>query len=188
MKSNELRPGMAVRIDGQSYAITQYNHISPGNWRAMVSLKLKNLSSGLVAEKRFRSGEDIEVVDLDRREMEYLYSDQSGHVFMDSLNFEQISLTDEFLGTSMLYVRPNTTITILVSEGKPVNVELPSAVELTVTDTPPGIKGATATNQLKEATMETGLKTKVPPFIEEGEMLRISTADGSYMSRAKDQS
>lgn len=188
MKSNEIRPGNAVRIDGNLYVVTQYNHISPGNWRAMVSLKLKNVATGLVQEKRFRSGEEIEQAELDRRDMEYLYADQTGHVFMDSVTFDQITLSDDVLGDAMMYVKPNTNITVLVSEGKAISIELPGSVDLTVTETTPSIKGATATNQLKEATVETGLKTKVPPFIEEGELIRISTSDGSYQSRSKDKS
>lgn len=186
MKSTELRPGNAVRIDGNMYIITQFQHITPGNWRAMVNLRLKNVQTGLVMEKRFRSGEDIEQIDLDRREMEYLYTDSTGHVFMDNVTYDQITLSDDFLGGAMQYMKPNTVANVLVCEGKPLTIELPATVDLIITETTPAIKGATATNQLKEATLETGLKTRVPPFIGEGELVRISTADGSYQSRAKE--
>ena len=186
MKSTDLRPGMAVKIDGNLYVITQFQHITPGNWRAMIQLKMKNVATGLVIERRYRSGEDIEQVDLDKRDMEYVYSDSTGHVFMDNVTYDQITLPEDLLGDSMLYVKPNTVVTVLMCEGRPVSLELPNVVDLKVTSTPPGIKGATATNQLKEATLETGLKTRVPPFIEEGELVRISTVDGSYQSRAKE--
>lgn len=184
MKSTDLRPGMAVKIDGNLAVITQFTHVTPGNLRAFVQVKIKNVINGASLEKRLRSGEDVEVVDLDRRPMEYLYSDASGHVFMDQESFEQMALPDDLIGESMKYVKPNTAITVLLAEARAVAIELPNVVELKVTDTPPGIKGATATNQLKEATLETGLKTRVPPFIAPGEVVRINTIDGTYNSRA----
>lgn len=175
---------MAVRMDGAIYVITQFNHVTPGNLRAFVQVKLKRVSDGTSIEKRLRSNEDIDKVDLDRRDAEYLYCDSTGHVFMDSETFDQFALDADLLGDAMLFVKPNTTLTVLVAEGKPSAIELPPTVELTVADTTPAIKGATATNQLKDATMETGLKTRVPPFIVVGERLRITTADGSYQGRA----
>lgn len=184
MKSTDLRPGMAIRMDGALYAITQYQHVTPGNLRAFVQVKLKRITDGASIEKRLRSGEEVEQVDLDRRGTEYLYSDSSGHVFMDSDNYEQYTLQDDLVGDAMKYVKPNTPVILLFAEGKAVLAELPNTVDLVVTETTPAIKGATATNQLKEATLETGLKTRVPPFIQEGETIRISTVDGSYQSRA----
>jgi elongation factor P len=184
MKSTDLRPGTAVKMDGQLFVVTQFTHVTPGNLRAFVQIKIKNVANGSFLEKRLRSGEDIEVVDLDKRQMEYLFQEGKGYVFMDTENFEQITLNEELIGDMMGYVKPNTQIIVLLSEGKPVSIELPNVVELEVIDTPPGIKGATATNQLKEATLETGLKTRVPPFISIGEKVRINTTDGSYNSRA----
>lgn len=184
MKSTDLRPGMAVKMDGVVYVITQYQHMTPGNLRAFVQVKLKRVPEGSNVEKRLRSGEEVDVVDMDRRECEYLYSEPQGHVFMDSENFDQLTLPQDLVGDAMLYLKPNMTATVLFTEGNPVSIELPKTVDLEVTDTPPGIKGATATNQLKEATLETGLKTKVPPFISPGETVRISTSDGSYLQRA----
>jgi len=184
VKSTDLRPGMAIKIDGNMFVITQFTHVTPGNLRAFVSIKIKNVVNGTIIEKRLRSGEEVEQVDLDRRPMEYLYSESSGHVFMDQENYEQISLPNDLIGDFMGFVKPNTEITVLFCDGRAVSVELPLVVELKVTDTPPGIKGATATNQLKEATLETGLKTRVPPFISIGETVRISTTDGAYQSRA----
>lgn len=175
---------MACKIDGNLFVITQFTHVTPGNLRAFVNIKIKNVINGAIIEKRLRSGEDIDVIDLDRRQMEYLYSESSGHVFMDQESFEQITLSDALVGESMGFLKPNTVITVLIAENRPVAIELPNVVELKVTDTPPGIKGATATNQLKEATLETGMKTRVPPFIGVGEVVRINTVDGTYNSRA----
>ena len=188
MKSTDLRPGMAVRMDGQVYVITQYQHVTPGNLRAFVQVKLKRVPEGTTIEKRLRSGEDVERVDLDRRPMEYLYEEASGsgggYVFMDVENYDQITLPADLVGEQMPFIKPNTQVTVLFTEGKAVTLELPGSVDLRVTDTPPGIKGATVTNQLKEAELETGLKTRVPAFIDTGETIRVSTADGSYQSRA----
>lgn len=190
MKSTDLRPGLAIKLDGQLYVITQYTHVTPGNLRAFVQVKLKRISDGTIIEKRLRSGEEVEQVDLDRREVEYLYQENTGsgesYVFMDMQDYDQFSLPAEMVKDQMPFLKPNTVVQALVAEGKPLLIELPLQVELVVEDTPPGIKGATATNQLKEATMETGLKVKVPPFIEPGETIRISTSDGSYLSRAKE--
>lgn len=184
MKSTDLRPGMAIKFDGALYVITEFTHVTPGNLRAFIQVKIKNVLNGSFLERRLRSGEEMEQVDLDRREMEYLYTETAGHVFMDTTNYEQVTLSRELVGDAMLYLKPNTMVTMLVCEERPVLIELPLVVELKVTETPPGIKGATATNQLKEATLETGLKTRVPPFIDIGETVRISTSDGSYNSRA----
>ncbi len=183
MRANEIKPGMALKLNNDLWVITRTEHVKPGKGPAYVQVKVKSVATGSVQEKRLRAVEEIEQVHLDRREMEYLYSDHTGHVFMDQQTYDQINISDELIGDLMVYVKPNTTITVLMYEGKPVSVELPSAVDLQVTETTPQPKGATATNQLKEATLETGLKTRVPPFIENGEMVRISTEDGSYLSR-----
>jgi elongation factor P len=175
---------MAIKIDGVLYVITQFQHVTPGNLRAFIALKIKNVATGSIVDKRLRSGEDVEQVDLDKRQMEYLYKDSSGYVMMDTENYEQIALSEELIGEIMGFVKPNTTITVLLSEDRPVSIELPNVVELKIAECAPGIKGATVTNQLKDAVCETGLRIRVPPFIEVGEVVRISTADGSYNSRA----
>ncbi|GAB4196319.1 MAG: elongation factor P [Phycisphaeraceae bacterium] len=183
MKSQELKPGMAINLDGQVWLVTNISHVKPGKGPAYTQAKLKNLTSGNNVEKRFRSGEDVDQIDLDRREVEYLYSDASGAVFMDCETFDQLTIPDDVLGDALLYIKPNTTIVGLFYNGNPMSVELPAAVDLEVTDTPPGIKNATATNQLKEAVLETGLKTRVPPFISNGQVVRISTETGEYLSK-----
>ena len=184
MKSTDLRPGMAVVMDGTLYVITSFQHVTPGNLRAFVVVKLKNVATGLTSEKRLRAGEEIERVNLDRRAMEYLYTDATGAVFMDQETFDQTTISEQLVGELMVYVKPNTVINVLMHGEKPVSIELPGTVDLVVTDTTPQVKGATATNQLKEAELETGLKTRVPPFIEIGELVRVSTEDGSYVGRA----
>lgn len=185
MKSTELRPGLGVRMDGKLFVITQFEHRTPGNLRAFIQVKLREITTGKHIERRLSSSEDVDVVSLDRREMELLYGDGTGGgTFMDMETYDQVEISGELLGDALLYMTPNTHCIILFHDSNPVTVELPASVELTVTDTPPGIKGATATNQLKEATCETGLKTRVPPFIEIGERIRVATENGSYQSRA----
>jgi len=184
VKSQELRPGMAIQIDGQLWIVVSYEHVKPGKGPAYTQVKLKNVKTGSNIEKRLRSSEVIDQVNLDRREMEYLYSDASGAIFMDTETYDQATIPAEVLGGALDYLKPNNSVTGLVYNTQVISVELPAAVELEITDTTPGIKGATATNQLKEATCETGLKTRVPPFITIGEVIKVSTATGEYLGRA----
>lgn len=183
MKAVDLRPGMAINQDGQVWLVASYEHVKPGKGPAYAQVKLKNLQTGSNVEKRYRSTEDVDQINLDRRELEYLYSDNTGAVFMDKETFEQSTVPADVLGDALLYLKPNNAIVGLVYKSAVMSVDLPPAVDLEVTDTPPGIKGATATNQLKEATLETGLKTKVPPFITNGDIVRVSTETGEYLSR-----
>lgn len=186
MKSQDLRPGMAVTIDKKLYVVTKTEHRTPGNLRAFMQVKLKEVKTGTIIEKRLSSGEEVEQILVDKRTLEYLYSDNSGAVFMDNETYDQINLDADVLGESLQYLKPNTPVTGLVAEERVVSIELPKVVELEITDTAPGIKGATATNQLKDATCETGLKIRVPPFIGIGEVVRISTETGAYLSRASE--
>ncbi|MEQ9454568.1 MAG: elongation factor P [Phycisphaeraceae bacterium] len=184
MKAGECRPGQGVKMDGKSCVVTSIEHRTPGNLRAFVQIKIKDIMTGKHVEKRFNPADDIESITLDRSDLEYLYTDTDGAVFMNPTTFDQITVPETALGDVMLYLRPNTLATILSIDGVPAAVEPPTVVVLTVTETEPGIKGATATNQLKPATCETGLSTRVPPFIDAGEEIRVSTADGSYLSRS----
>ncbi len=186
MKATDLRPGAAITIDRKLYVITKYDHTKPGKGPAYVQVKMKDVRGGNYIEKRFGSSDTVDGATLDRRDCEYLYSDGSGHIFMDNENYDQFTIDDGTLGDAMLYLRPNSGLVAMFHEENVVTIELPTTVVLKVEDTPPGIKGATVTNQLKEAKMETGLQTRVPPFIEIGEEIKINTADGSYMSRAKE--
>lgn len=185
MKAIDLRPGTALKMDNKLFVVHTFEHRTPGNLRAFVQVKLKDVTSGQLIERRLNPADEMEAINLDRREMEYLYSDNDGATFMDLEDYDQIIIQPDVLGNALLYLAPNGKANVLMSEGNPILIELPSAVDLTIVDTPPGIKGATATNQMKEATCDTGLKTKVPPFIVTGEMIRVSTADGSYISRVK---
>lgn len=183
MKSQDLKNGIAVNLDGQVWLVVNTDHVKPGKGPAYVQIKIKNLLSGAHQERRLRSGEDIGQAIIDRREIEYLYSDHSGAVFMDIEDFDQFNLSADMLGDGLLYLKPNTTMTGLVHNGSVVSIEMPQVVELQITETSPAIKGATATNQLKEALCETGLKTRVPPFIKTGQTIRINTTSGEYVGR-----
>ncbi|MEM7628306.1 MAG: elongation factor P [Planctomycetota bacterium] len=187
MKANDLKPGVAVSMNGKLYVVIKTEHTKPGKGPAYVQAKMRSVDGSGTTEKRFGTSDNIDGATLDRRTMEFLYADGAGGgTFMDTENYDQHELTGDLLGDALLYLAPNTSCTIMLHEDKPVTVELPASVEVTVTDTPPGIKGATATNQLKEAECDTGLKTRVPPFIVTGEKIKVSTTDGSYMSRVKE--
>lgn len=184
MKASDLRVGQGVRVDGKLFVITQFENRTPGNLRAFTQIKIRDVVTGKYLEKRLSSTEDVETISLDRRNMEFLYKQGDSATFMDLESYDQVELREELLGDTLLYMAPNTSCTVLFHETTPVSIDLPASVEVTVTQTPPGIKGATATNQLKEATCDTGLKTRVPAFIEIGERIKVSTEDGSYISRA----
>jgi elongation factor P len=185
MKATELRPGVACKMDGRLFVVVKTEHTKPGKGPAYVQAKLKDVVTGQNIEKRLNSADSVEDAVLDRRAMEYLFSDGSGATFMDLETYDQLVIPEDVLEDALMYLRPNTEATVICYEERPIQIELPSAVDLEVTDTTPGIKGATATNQLKEATLETGLKTRVPPFIAVGETVRVSTDNGAYMARAK---
>ena len=176
---------MAIALNGKLYICVQATHVTPGNLRAFVQVRLRSLDDGTIIDTRLRSTDDVEQIYLDRREMEYLYSDKNGHVLMDSQTYDQITVGNDLIGESIRYFKPNTPLSVLTHEGNVIDIELPKSVDLAVTDTTPTPKGATVTNQMKDAVLETGLRTRVPPFIEVGDVIRINTEDGSYMSRAK---
>lgn len=184
MRASDIRKGQAVLIEGKLFVVTGADHNTPGNLRAKVQFKLRDVLKGTIQDKRVGATDDIATANLDRRQVEYLYSDGDGHVVMDLETYDQQHLSKDLLGDDILYLKPNTQLLALYHDGKAISYEMPKTVDLKVTDTPPGIKGATATNQQKEATMETGLKVKVPPFIEVGETLRINVESGQYLSRA----
>ena len=184
MRASEVRRGQAVIVDGKLYVVTNADHNTPGNLRAKVQFKMRDVSKDTIIDKRVGATDDIETTTLDSRKVEYLYSDNEGHVLMDLETFEQNSIPKSVFGTDILYLKPNTELTAMFHEGKIVSYDLPKSVDLQVKDTQPALKGATATNQQKDAEMETGLKTRVPPFIAVGEIIRISTETGEYQSRA----
>lgn len=184
MRASDIRRGQAVIIDGKLFVVTNADHNTPGNLRAKVQFKLRDVIKGTIQDKRVGATDDIQTATLDRRNVEYLYSDADGHVLMDQETYDQNTIPKDVFGDDILFLKPNTAMTAMFHDGKIVSYELPKTVDLQVTDTPPAIKGATATNQMKDATLETGLKTRVPPFIEIGETVRISTETKGYLSRA----
>ena len=184
MRASDIKRGQAVIIDGKLYVVTNADHNTPGNLRAKVQFKMRDVLKGTIQDKRVGATDDIETTTLDSRTVEYLYSDNDGHVLMDLETYDQSTIPKEVFGNDILYLKPNTQLTAMFHNGKIVSYELPKVVDLEITDTPPVIKGATATNQLKDATLETGLKTRVPGFIVTGEKIRISTETGQYMSRS----
>lgn len=184
MRASEVRRGQAVVIDGKIFVVTNADHNTPGNLRAKVQFKMRDVLKGTIMDKRVGATDDIETINLDRREMEYLYSDNEGHILMDLETYDQTTIAKSVFGDDILYLKPNTQLSAMFHEARIMSYELPKTVDLKVTETQPGIKGATATNQLKDAVLETGLQTRVPPFIEQGEIVRVNTETGEYLSRA----
>ena len=182
--ATQLRPGMIIKFNEQLHSVFSVEHRTPGNLRAFIQAKLRNLRSGSMFEHRFRSADAIEKVTVEEQQMEYLYSEGNDHYFMNTENYEQMHLTKDILGDAVDYLIPNLLIKIEFYEGKAVGVELPQTVELTVIETEPGLKSATASSVTKPAKMETGLVVQVPPFINEGDKIRVDTAEGAYLSRA----
>jgi elongation factor P len=185
MKAAEMRKGQTIKVDGNLYSIVDFQHVKLGKGGAVYQTKLKSLSDGAIRDTRFRSEETIEDAYLDKREYEYLYSSPNVHVLMDMESYDQITLDDDAFGDGPKYLKPNTRLQVSMYDGRPVVITLPNTVDLVVTDTAPEIRGATATNQPKPATLETGLVVTVPPFIKVGELLRIDTRTGEYVTRVK---
>jgi elongation factor P len=182
--ATDLRPGNIIVHNGQLHRVLTVTHITPGNWRGMVHAKMRNLKTGSQLEHRFRSEDRVDKASFDTHEMQYLYSDPSGHHFMNMENYEQISLSDEVLGDAIGYLLPETVITVDFYEERPVGLELPNTVVLTIVDTEPVMKGATAAGGSKPAKLETGLTVGVPQFVETGTKIIVDTRTGEYVSRA----
>ena len=176
---------MAILHSGNFCRVISVQHMTPGNKRGFVQAKLRNLKSGNSFEHRFRSEDRIEKADLEEREMEYLYSGGDDFHFMNTQTYEQVALSRSVLGNTVNYLTPNTKVTVEFFQEQPIGVELPATVDLKVIDTPPGMKGATASNSGKPATLETGLQVQVPQFVGVGEIVRIDTDEGKYLERAK---
>ena len=185
LAATQLRVGSVIMHQNDLHRIMELTHVTPGNWRGFVRTKMRNLRSGLQTEHRFRSEDKVERVSLEQQEMEYLYSAGDEFHFMNSETYEQLALSKETLGDSVLYLAANMKIRIDLYEGQPVGISLPKTVDLQVTDVPPAMKGASVTNELKPATMETGLVVRVPNFIEVGDLVKVDTETGGYLSRGK---
>jgi elongation factor P len=182
----DVRKGMVlVGDDGQLYQCLDRDLNTPGNWRAILQLKLKNLKTGSITMNRVRPQDKVEVAYLEKKDYQYLYQEGEDYVFMDTETFDQFPMPKDLLGDQMKYLKENDTVKLTTYEGKPLDLELPATVDLKVVETEPSVKGATAAAQYKPAIMETGLKITVPPFIGIGDVLSIDTRTGEYLSRAK---
>jgi elongation factor P len=184
ISATQLRPGMVVKFNNELHSVFSMVHRTPGNLRGFVQAKLRNLRSGSMHEHRFSSEDKVERISLDEQEMEYLYDDGEYFYFMNTETFDQTHLTKDILGDGVLFLIPQLKVQVEFYEGKPISVELPASVEMKVIETEPGLKGATVSNVTKPAKMETGLMVQVPPFINEGESIRVSTSEATYLERA----
>lgn len=185
LSANDIRKGMVLLHEGSPCKVMEFRHHTPGNLRAMVQTRLRNLLTGNSFDHRFRSADTLERVTLEQFEMEYLYSDGSHHHFMNSENFEQIAMTEEDLGDAAQWLMPGLKIEIEFYESTPIGVSLPASMELKVEETEPVLKGATVTDSSKPATLENGVTIQVPPFILQGEKIRVNPAESKYMERVK---
>jgi len=175
---------MVVKFNNELHSVFSMVHRTPGNLRGFVQAKMRNLRTGSMMEHRFSSEDKVERVALDEHEMEYMYDDGEYYYFMNTENYEQMHLTKDMLGDGVLYLIPQLRVTVEFYEGKPISVELPPSVEMTVMETEPGLKGSTVSNVTKPAKMDTGLVVQVPGFINQGERIRITTSGGTYLERA----
>jgi elongation factor P len=185
LKAIQLRKGNIIEHNGDLFRLTEVFHNTPGKGQASVQTKMKNIRTGVKAEKRFRSDETAIKASLDSKDMEFLYQDGDDYYFMDTTTYEQIPLRNDLLEDSVYYLLPNFKVTVNFYQESAVGIELPGSVNLKVTETEPSMKTATVTSSYKPAVLETGLKTQIPPFIEEGETIRVDTTDGKYLERAK---
>ena len=184
ISTNDMRPGQTLDIDGNLFTILNYNHVKPGKGQAFVKTKLRNLKNGAVVEKTFRADEKVNLAVLDKREMQYLYKDDTGLVFMDQESYEQMHIEPELIGDGVKFLTDGTVVLVPMYEGVPVGAEMPLNVEVEITETDPGFKGDRVSGALKPATVETGAVVQVPLFLEKGERIKVDTRTGEYLSRA----
>ena len=183
MQANDLRPGMVIEHNSELFSIHRAEHRTPGNLRAFVQARMRNLRTGAIADHRFRSTDEVERAMIDETEMQYLYADGDSYVFMNTENYEQLHLHKDVVGDRAQYLVPEVMLKVEFYEGRPIDVQLPPTVDLRVVETEPGIKGGSATNVMKPAKLETGLVVGVPPFIGAGETIRVDTSEGTYLER-----
>ncbi|HHW07757.1 MAG TPA: elongation factor P [Clostridia bacterium] len=184
ISTNDFRTGLTIEVDGEVYTVVEFQHVKPGKGAAFVRSKLKNRRTGAVVEKTFRAGEKVEKAHVERREMQYLYNDGDNYYFMDTGNYEQISLNKDQLDEAIKFLKENMNIYCLFYKGESIGVELPNTVELKVVETEPGVRGDTATGATKAAVLETGAVVQVPLFVNVGDVLVIDTRSGEYVQRA----
>ncbi len=184
MQANDLRPRMIIRHNNELFSIYRAEHRTPGNLRAFVQAKMRNLRTGAIIDHRFRSTDDVERAIIDETEMQYLYWDGDSYHFMNTQTFDQVHIHKDVIADRAQFLVPDVMLKVEYYEGRPIDIELPPTVDLKVVETEPGIKGGSATNVGKPAKLETGLVVQVPPFIGEGETIRVDTAEGKYLERA----
>jgi elongation factor P len=183
--TSDFRPGLVIKYNNEPWTVIEFQHVNPGNWRAFVRTKLKNLKSGKVIENRFRAGEDIEVIRIERKEFQFLYRDGSGYVFMDKDTYDQLTVQEEQIGEGAKFLKDGESVDILMNGPEITGVELPITVELTIEETVPGVRGDSANAGTKPARLETGAMVNVPLFINEGDLVKIDTRTGGYIERVK---
>jgi elongation factor P len=185
ISATQIRRGMVILFNGELCKVMEFRHHTPGNLRAMVQAKLRNIKTGSSFEHRFRSNDSVDKATLEQHEMEYMYSDGSHHHFMNTENYEQVALSEEELGDAAPWLTPGLKLQAEFYEGAPIGIDLPPSMELTVTRTEPSMKGATVSNVNKPATLENGVTVTVPPFVNEGDRIRVDPTEGRYIERAK---
>ncbi len=185
MSATQIRKGMIILFNGQPHRVMEFQHRTPGNLRAFVQVRLRNLRSGTSFEHRFSAGDGIERAVVEQHEMDYLYKDTTHYYFMNAQTYEQVALDEEILGDYSGFLKEGARIQVDFFDGQPIAVEMPSAVELKVVETEPELKGATASNSPKPAVLETGVVVQVPPFIRPGDVIRVDPNEGRYLERAK---
>lgn len=183
MQASSLRRGMAVVYQNQIYVVTEFAHRTPGNKRAFMQISLKSVKTGQVIQQRFSATEEVEQAVLDAKQMQFLYNDQEGYHFMDMEDYHTHILQADLVGDAKFYLKENMEVEVMFYEGKPIEITLPKQVSLKVTDSPPGIRGDSVSNNTKVAVLETGLKLNVPIFIEEGTIVKVNTQTGEYLGR-----
>ncbi len=183
--TNDLKNGMVLNIDGQLWAVTEFQHVKPGKGPAFVRTKLRNVESGKNVDKTFNAGTKVETANVDKRTMQYLYNDGTSYVFMDTASYDQIEVSPDVLGDASNFLLENQQAIVATNEGRVLFVELPASVELEITFTEPGLAGDSATGRTKPATLETGHEIQVPLFINQGEKIKVDTRDSSYLGRVK---
>ncbi|MBN1347579.1 MAG: elongation factor P [Phycisphaerae bacterium] len=185
IRATEIRKGRTILHEGELYVVHDSQHVAKGNWRSYMQIRMKSIKSGQILDVRYRVDDPVETPFLESKEMEYLYEEGDKLILMDTETYDQIPLEKDVIGDGIKFLKPNERLACQIYEEKVISAELPNVVDLEVTDTPPAIKGATATNQNKDALLETGARVKVPPFIEIGERVRVDTRSGEYVERAK---
>jgi elongation factor P len=185
IKATQIRKGQVLVLEGELYLVTDFEHIAPGNWRAINQVKCKHLVTGNTKQMRLGSDETVELAYLDRRSCVFSYMDGDNYVFMDNENYEQYFLGADVVGEAMKFVKENQAVTVTFFEGKAISIDLPSAVVLLVTEAEMAVKGDSVTNDKKGAVTETGLEIRVPMYIEAGEYVKVSTENGDFLGRAK---